>query len=190
MHRKLLAPTSRWLPRSCTAAALALLPLLAMAQSQLPLPAARSSYAPHARGFWFTAPTDFVITGLRVPPDGSGTGQSIEVVRLPEPPRAYPASTAHAISLFRVVNAAGDALLPVQIPVQRGQYIGVLGSRGDVSAEAPAPFTTSLAGYPVRLQRLGMQRPLAEYRAHDLWTEPFYGLGRIELHYQSAKPAP
>lgn len=194
MHRSTPSIPARWLHRAAASAALVLLPLLnslALAQqTQVPLPAQNSTFSTNARGLWFTAPVDIVITGLRVPTDASNAPQTLEVVRFKSTPRAYPASTNSFTSLFRVVNDASSGILPVSIPVARGDTIGVLGSRGDVSSEAPNPAQSTIAGRPVRLQRLGMQLPLSGYAAQDLWTEQAYGIGRVEIHYTAAKAAP
>ena len=194
MHRSTPSIPARWLHRAAASAALVLLPLLnslALAQqTQVPLPAQSSTFSTNARGLWFTAPADIVITGLRVPTDASNAPQTLEVVRFKSTPRAYPASTNSFTSLFRVVNDASSGILPVSIPVARGDTIGVLGSRGDVSSEAPNPAQSTIAGRPVRLQRLGMQLPLSGYAAQNLWTEQAYGIGRVEIHYTAAKAAP
>ena len=193
MHRSTASIPARWLHRAAASAALVLLPLLnslALAQTQVPLPPQNSSFSTNARGLWFTAPADIVITGLRVPTDASTAPQTLEVVRFKAAPRAYPASTNSFTSLFRVVNDASSGILPVSIPVARGDTIGVLGSRGDVSSEAPNPAQSTIVGRPVRLQRLGMQLPLSGYAAQNLWTEQAYGIGRVEIHYTAAKAAP
>ena len=194
MHRSTPSIPVRWLHRAAASAALVLLPLLnslALAQqTQVPLPPQNSTFSTNARGLWFTAPADIVITGLRVPTDASTAPQTLEVVRFKSTPRAYPASTNSFTSLFRVVNDASSGILPVSIPVARGDIIGVLGSRGDVSSEAPNPAQSTIAGRPVRLQRLGMQLPLSGYAAQNLWTEQAYGIGRVEIHYTAAKAAP
>ena len=194
MHRSTPSIPARWLHRAAASAALVLLPLLnslALAQqTQMPLPPQNSTFSTNARGLWFTAPADIVITGLRVPTDASNAPQTLEVVRFKSTPRAYPASTNSFTSLFRVVNDASSGILPVSIPVARGDTIGVLGSRGDVSSEAPNPAQSTIVGRPVRLQRLGMQLPLSGYAAQDLWTEQAYGIGRVEIHYTAAKAAP
>ena len=190
MHCTTIPIPARWLHRTAASAALALLPVLALAQTQVPLPPQSSTFSPNARGFWFTAPAAIVITGLRVPTDASGAPQTVEVVRFKSAPRAYPASSNGFTSLLRVENDASSGILPVSIPVARGDIIGVLGSRGDVSSEAPNPAASTMAGRPVRLQRLGMQLPLSTYAARDLWTEQAYGIGRVEIHYQPAKAAP
>jgi hypothetical protein len=190
MHRSTLSIPARWLHRTAASAALALLPVLALAQTQVPLPPQSSTFSPNARGFWFTAPAAIVITGLRVPTDASNAPQTIEVVRFKSAPRAYPATTTRFTSLFRVVDDASAGVLPVSIPVARGDIIGVLGSRDYVSSEAPNPAPSTIAGRPVRLKRLGMQLPLSAFAAQDLWTEQAYGIGRVEIHYQPAKTAP
>ena len=191
MHRSTLSIPARWLHRAAASAALVLLPSLALAQqTQVPLPAQNSTFSTNARGLWFTAPADIVITGLRVPTDASNAPQTLEVVRFKSTPRAYPASTNSFTSLFRVVNDASSGILPVSIPVARGDTIGVLGSRGDVSSEAPNPAASTMAGRPVQLKRLGMQLPLSGYAAQNLWTEQAYGIGRVEIHYQPAKAKP
>ena len=193
MHRSTLSIPARWLHRTAAStvlAWLALLPLLALAQTQAPLPPQNSSFATNARGFWFTAPAAIVITGLRVPTDASSAPQTVEVVRFKSAPRAYPASSNGFTSLFRVVNDASTGILPVSIPVARGEIIGVLGSRGNVSSEAPNPAASTMAGRPVQLKRLGMQLPLSGYAAQNLWTEQAYGIGRVEIHYQPAKAKP
>jgi hypothetical protein len=191
MHRSTLSIPARWLHRAAASAALVLLPSLALAQqTQVPLPAQNSTFSTNARGFWFTAPADIVITGLRVPTDASNAPQTLEVVRFKAAPRAYPASTNSFTSLFRVVNDASTGILPVSIPVARGEIIGVLGSRGDVSSEAPNPAASTMAGRPVQLKRLGMQLPLSGYAAQNLWTEQAYGIGRVEIHYQPTKAKP
>ena len=191
MHRSTPSIPARWLHRAAASAALVLLPSLALAQqTQVPLPAQNSTFSTNARGMWFTAPAAIVITGLRVPTDASSAPQTLEVVRFNSAPRAYPASSNGFTSLFRVVNDASTGILPVSIPVARGEIIGVLGSRGDVSSEAPNPAASTMAGRPVQLKRLGMQLPLSGYAAQNLWTEQAYGIGRVEIHYQPAKAKP
>ena len=191
MHRSTPSIPARWLHRAAASAALVLLPSLALAQqTQVPLPAQNSTFSTNARGMWFTAPAAIVITGLRVPTDASSAPQTLEVVRFNSAPRAYPASSNGFTSLFRVVNDASTGILPVSIPVARGEIIGVLGSRGNVSSEAPNPAASTMAGRPVQLKRLGMQLPLSGYAAQNLWTEQAYGIGRVEIHYQPAKAKP
>lgn len=163
---------------------------MAAAQTVIPLPPQSTTFSTHARGFWFTAPAPLVITGLRVPTEASSGPQTIEVVKFQAAPPAYTGSTNGFTSLFRVVNDASSGVLPVSIPIALGDIVGVLGGRDDVSSEAPAPTPITVAGSPVRLMRLGMQQPLSTTAARDLWTEPVYGIGRVEVHYQVLPATP
>lgn len=169
---------------------LVLLPAVAAAQTVIPLPPQSTTFSTNARGFWFTAPAPFVITGLRVPTDASSGSQTIEVVKFQATPPAYTGSTNTFTSVFRVVSDTSSGVLPVSIPIAQGDIVGVLGVRDDVSSEAPAPAAITVAGSPVRLMRLGMQHPLSTTAARDLWTEAVYGIGRVEVHYQAAKALP
>lgn len=171
-------------------AALLLWPVVAAAQTVIPLPPHSTSFSTNARGFWFTAPAPFVITGLRVPTDASTGPQTIEVVKFQAAPPTYSGSTNGFTSLFRVVSDTRSGVLPVSIPIAQGDIVGVLGGRNDVSSEAPAPTAINVAGSPVRLMRLGMQQPLSTTTARDLWTESAYGIGRVEVHYEATKAAP
>ncbi len=45
------------------------------------------------RGYWFTAPTDFVIDGVRVVTDASTANQSVEIVRFTSPPPFFSGTT-------------------------------------------------------------------------------------------------
>lgn len=181
-----------WWMRSIalTLTALLLWPVVAAAQTVIPLPPHSTSFSTNARGFWFTAPAPFVITGLQVPTDASSGPQTIEVVRFHAAPPAYTGSTNGFTSLYRVVSDTRSGVLPVSIPVAQGDIVGVLGVRDDVSSEAPAPAAITVAGSPVRLMRLGMQHPLSTTAARNLWTEAVYGIGRVEVHYQAAKTVP
>lgn len=185
MHRSTPSISARWLHRAAASAALVLLPLLnslALAQTQIPLPPQEQQ---HRRpGLWFTAPAGIVIYRpagahgcLHRAFGASRTGA------FPEP-RAYPASTNSFTSLFRVVNDASSGILPVSIPVARGDTIGVLGSRGDVgSSPQPGPVhhrrAPATAGYLCRATRrrtCGPNRPTAS--------------GRVESTCTAAKAAP
>lgn len=161
-----------------------LAPVVAAAQTQIPLPAQTGTFSGNVRGYWFTSPSNFVITGLRVPTDASSGAQSIELVRLDAAPPTYSATTNSFTSLFRVVDDATTNILPVSIPVASGDIIGVLGSRAGVTSYASvAPYTTTIDGQNVTLQRLGMQFPLATTPAQQLWTEAAANIGRIEIYY-------
>ncbi len=69
-----------------------LLSVTSIAQTMMPLPSHNNVYSGSARGYWFIAPIDFTITGLRVPSQAGTGGQYIHVMELhTTPPMAFAA---------------------------------------------------------------------------------------------------
>ena len=158
---------------------------IVVAQTQIPLPAATGTFSGNSRGFWFTSPSNIVITGVRVPTDASASSQSVEIMRFnTAAPPLFSATTNDFTSLLRVVNDATTNILPASIPVATGDIIGVLGSRGDVNSYATgAPHASTIDGLPVSLARLGLQFALSTTAAQQLWTEASGSISRVELYY-------
>ena len=168
-----------------------------LADSEIALPAFSSSFQfSYVRGYFFTAPTDFAITGLQVPNELGVGKQHVEVVRFNPgvTPPAYSATTNAFTSLFRAVNLNANEVIRVNIPVLAGDVIGILGAAGDsttmVNSYAPGPFTSSILGSPVTLQRMGMQFNLASTTARDLWTEAGGSIARVRMFYSPVNQAP
>ncbi|HAK59391.1 MAG TPA: hypothetical protein DCO77_03270 [Nitrospiraceae bacterium] len=164
---------------------------------QAPLPAFSSTFsnATRTRGYWFTAPTDFVITGLQVPDEAGHGLQNVEVVRF-DPgvsPPAYSATTNAFTSLWRGVGAPSGQVIQVSIPVAAGDVIGILGAAGDATmmhnSYGTGPYTSEIFGHQVTLARMGMQYNLASASARDLWTENS-SIGRVKMFYGPANEAP
>ena len=106
------------------------------------------------RGYWFTAPVDFTITGLRAALEsGPVEDQSIEVLKLNAPPPISPSVTNNFVSLGYWNNVSGSGFISTNIAVQSGDIIGVLGSRGPGASNSYPPFTglftSSFFGSPV-----------------------------------------
>ena len=140
----------------------------------------------HTRGYWFTAPVAFTITGLRVPTDVGTEVQNIEVVKFAAAPPEFTAVTNSFTSLGRFVNVAGSNFVAVNIPVASGDIIGILGARGTTTMHnsyGQTAFASSIKGNSVTLRRLGMQHNLNSTPASDLWTEASY-IARIEMYYR------
>ena len=141
------------------------------------------------RGYWFTAPVAFTITGLRVPTDVGTEVQNIEIVRLSAAPPAYSTVTNSFTSLGRFVNVAGTAFIAVNIPVAAGDVIGILGARGTTTmhnsygATTANTYSSAIKGSAVTLKRLGMQYNLNTTVAKDLWTEDANPMSRVEMSY-------
>jgi len=150
----------------------------------MPIPDETYPYGSLARGYWFTAPTDFTVTGLRVPFDNVGN-QTIEIIRFNSgPPPAFSGTTNDFVSLGRWVNQSGTGVISCNIPVNNGDIIGIFGCRGTTASYAPALSSTTIAGHAVTLTRMGMQYELPTTPAQDIWQEAANPIGRIEMYYE------
>ena len=158
-----------------------------LADEMMPLPAYGNSYTGNVRGYWFEAPVDFVITGLRVPDEMNVGVQSVEVVKFDgnTPPPAYPLTTNAFVSQARFVDEPSANILAVNIPVATGEVIGIYGQCGGTcSYGTPAgPFQTTILGMPTTLTRSGMQYTLNSGPMHDIWQEAAYQVSRVEMYY-------
>lgn len=144
------------------------------------------------RGYWFTAPTGFVIDGIRVPTDASTANQSVEIVRFTSTPPEFPSTTNAFTSLFSAKDVAGTNFIATgDIFVSSGDIIGVLGSRGDGvnSYQSGNYISSGFFGNGVTLTRLLMQANLGTNTAADLASESLGSIGRVELSYKSSASA-
>jgi len=154
--------------------------------ASLSLPPYASGYSGNTRGMWFTAPTCFMITGLRVPTD-VGTGNSwIAVMKFAANPPAYSATTNSFVILYFGQNISGTNIIPVNIPINNGDIIGILGCRSNgsnytTSYGSAGPQVMTLGTHTTTLNRLGMQYVLATTAPQDIWTENA-AIGRIEMY--------
>ena len=135
-----------------------------------------TTYTGAIRGYYFTAPTSFIICGLQVPTDASNGLQTIRVVRFTAgPPPLFAATTNNFVQLFSITNAAGG-IIPCNITVNTNDIIGVYGVRGAcVNSYGPANFVTTIMGFPVTLRRSGMQScPTNGAAMANVWYENSY----------------
>ena len=161
---------------------------LLSAQTMMPLPAHNSVYSGSIRGYWFIAPTSFTITGLRVPID-AGTGlQYIHVMKCHTP---FPISSGSASSNFTTLTyisgAANGVIQTVNIPINQGDTIGILGSAGVANSyTSSTTHSSTIGGFPVSLTRIGHQGDI------DLGPAPNYfgsalgasgSISRVEMYY-------
>ncbi|MCS7027794.1 MAG: T9SS type A sorting domain-containing protein [Bacteroidia bacterium] len=177
---------------------LALTPLLGLSQTLMPLPGHSTSFGSMTRGYYFTAPVNFNITGLRVPTDVAGSFQHVEVVRFTaDAPPAFPSTTNSFVFLAQHYNVNSTSIIPVSIPVNAGEIIGVYGSRSTSSGAgcyvdnsygacvAPDGYPTNISGSPTTLYRSGYQHAICNSPAANIWYENcnLYYIGRVELYY-------
>ena len=155
---------------------------------QVPIPPfSATSTTPLSRGFWFLAPVNFSITGLRVP-DEAGVGtQAVEVIDFgTSAPPSFPAVAA-GTQLYYANNQPSSTILNVSIPITAGHVIGVLGGCGTTSLAssfaAAGPFTTSLYGAPITLSRLGTQSNIHVTGGNQpCFSDAPGAIGRVEVY--------
>ncbi len=153
----------------------------------IPLPAHGSNYSGNVRGFYFTAPVNFTITGLKALAQTTGN-QSLAVIKFDNntPPPIYGLTTNAFTVLYLNQNDPNNGVIPVNIPVNAGEVIGILGQIGSSSSYATptGPYVTNIAGQPVTLTRMGMQYQLGTSAPQDIWEETGAAIGRVHIDYQ------
>ncbi len=159
----------------------------AAAQTQIPIPAFNRTFSGQlTRGFWFQAPTTFVITGVRVP-DESGQGvQCVEISRMTSAPPAF-SSTIQPTQLFYANNQPSASILPCNVLVNQGDFIGVLGACGSStmynSYGPTGAFQSNVLGFPVTLTRFLMQSNLSTSGGNQpCASEAAFEVARVEVY--------
>jgi hypothetical protein len=142
----------------------------------------------NTRGFWFVAPVKFAIVGLRVPTDVGTEVQNVQVVKFAATPPAYSASTTNHTTLAYHKGVAGSNWIKVNIPIAKGDIIGILGARGTTTMKnsygSGNPYSTKISNVAVNLTRLIYQANLYSAKAGALSTESGGSYCRIEVQYQ------
>lgn len=154
--------------------------------TQATMPPQTGTFSTNARGYWFTAPADMVITGLSVPTTASSGAQNIAVLKFTgnAPPPVFSTTTNAFTVEYLTQNNSASGVIPVNINVAAGEVIGILGNRGNVSSYSNVGNTITINGTPVALSRLGMQFPLATTAPQQVWQEPSSAnISRVDFEY-------
>jgi hypothetical protein len=162
----------------------------ASAQFMVPIPDYNNTFssATLTRGMWFESPVDMTLTGVRVPDEQSFGLQNVEIVLMHETPPTFSATTNNFTSLFRAIGEDSSRILPLNIQVQAGQIIGVLGAAGDASVmhnsygNQSSGMQIDILGQPTILNRFGMQFNLVTNNAQNVFHSSG-AIGRVELYY-------
>lgn len=164
---------------------LAAFDLQAQVQIQAPMPIQTTTFSPNARGYWFVAQSCFTITGAQVPTENPGN-QSIAIVRFYATPPTFSTTTNAFTTLFLTQNNPTSGILPVNIQVEQGDIIGVMGTRGSTNSYGNGSAGTTIEGIATPTIRLGMQFPLTTTAPQQLWTEPSStNISRVWIYYDS-----
>lgn len=152
--------------------------------ASITLPPHGSNYSGMVRGYWFTAPSDFVITGVRVPTDASAGNSNIAILRMDTVAPLFPILTnSFSVLYLTQNNTSGTGIIPVNIPVYSGQSIMVLGNRADLNSYSTAgTITATFGAYTLNLVRSGMQFNLSSTAPTSVWTQASGSISRVELY--------
>ena len=160
-------------------------------QLELQLPQYYKTYSAstHARGYWFQAPVSFTIVGLRVPTDVGQEVQNVAVLRFSGPVPVWPTLGGNFTVLHYSKGVAGSGWITVNVPIKKGEIIGVVGARGtSTMRNSYAQFnnvSSAIAGNSVTLQRLASQSNLYQSQPTSVagYSAASGNLGRVELRY-------
>ncbi|MFT4061420.1 MAG: hypothetical protein QM642_03575, partial [Edaphocola sp.] len=149
------------------------------------LPSQTTTYSGYVRGFWFAAPVNMTIVGLRVP-SGAGTGtQAIHLFRINDAtPVVYSSTSTNFTTLYYGNNLTNGVIQSVNIPVLAGQNIGVLGQAGGITSYGPTgTYSSTIGTNTVTLSRLIYQGAITSAAASNYSAEPTSNLGLVEVYY-------
>jgi PKD repeat protein len=155
------------------------------------------------RGFYFQAPTTFVVTGFQVPNEASQPQQAVNFFTSSTMPPAFSSSyqlTANDVKYFAQGVPSGQVLKPTApIVVQKDEWVGILGACMAASGTTmynsygtTGGVTSTVLGQPIQLQRLLYQGTLAG-RTDGLVpisTENAYEIARVEIYVAGNSTVP
>jgi hypothetical protein len=164
------------------------------AAAQMPLPSFAFTYSNSSstRGFWFQAPVDFRITGLRVP-DETGHGlQNVEVYKLASQPPEYGESASGGQVFYKTGVPSGE-IIATDLSFSAGDYVGILGAAGDASvmhnSYGNGPFSSDVLGHPVVLERFLTQSNIVSTGGNQAYSSEQGGsIARVEVFVDESLP--
>ena len=143
------------------------------------------------RGFYFTAPVNFTITGIDVPTDTGASPFDASIYRLKSVttfPSFVPLSDIETLADFSDQSTAVNGL---NIAVTQGEIIGAVGRRGNITSyttRANNTFDSYIGGHLVTFTRLAENFYQSDDNPLQMFTNGVYPSGRVFLTYSIAEP--
>ena len=149
----------------------------------------------NTRGFWFTAPENFTITGLMVPTTVGTDVQNVEIFTLTSAPATFGASTPS--SQFNVLGyyagVSGTSYISTNFSITTGQVVCILGAQGTTtmnnSYATTNTYASSIGGMSVTLSRLLYQGNLNAGAAPSVSTAATNVYSPVSLLYVVPEPS-
>jgi hypothetical protein len=139
-------------------------------------------------GYWFVAPNSFVITSLFVPTLDSNKFQNIAVLRMDgdiNPPTASLFTNDFTTLYQTQVNTARGAIA-VNITVNAGDVIGILGSRVSDNSKSNVNNYTVVNGDTIQLTAFGYPGQLTTTSPYNVSSFPLSpNISRVNFEYTS-----
>jgi len=158
-------------------------------QTMMALPNHTGTYSSAIRGYWFTAPIDFTIVGLRVASQAGSGLQRIQVIKINDAtPVVYSTTSTNFTSLEIIYNAPNGVIQNVNIPITAGDKIGILGTAGTTNSYGnPSTVTSQIDGNTVTLRRMGYQGNMTSSGIPNYWTQTSTSssISRVEMYYET-----
>jgi len=172
-----------------------LLSFISYAQTMMPLPPHSTVYSGiYARGYNFTAPMNFTITGLKVAPEAGSGLQYIHVMKCNTPfPISSGSASTNFTTLAYISGATNNTIQNVNISVSQGDIIAILGTVTGISNSysASGVHTSTIGSNTVYLNRTGYQGSIENGPALSYWgvaNNTSGQIGRIFMYYTIATP--
>ena len=169
---------------------------IATSQTMIPLPAFTNTYSgpTHTRGFYFQAPLNFTIVGLRVPDETKHGKQNVAVINPAVQPPVYPTTATGGLQFFKGGEPSAN-IIPCQVSFKKNDWVCILGACGDASnmynSYGNGTFQSNVLGTAVTLNRFLTQTNIAANKGVNAPYSGFalpntYSLARVEVYVASA----
>lgn len=164
------------------------------------MPPQTGTFNGSTRGYWFTAPVAFTMTGIKVmrqTGNTTATLQNFAVLKFTGnvPPPNFSATTNAFTQVALGFDQAPDVFIPINVVVNAGEVIGVYGNMtvsntatSGMNSYGNGTVGSSIFGNPFTMNRSGMQFHLGQNTSpngmHDVWSEPgSTNITRVEFTY-------
>lgn len=160
-------------------------PVLGQFYSSVNMIANLGAAAADTKGAWFVAPRSFCITALRVPAQAGPGTQSIQVIKLHgiSPTLA----STNFTTLKYISGERSGKIIPVYIPVKKGDSIGIFGTAEMAYSQTGAGLTSGYIGSsPFTFSQLSYdgnihQAPAVSYKGLNQGSTT--ACGSVEIYY-------